>query len=166
MAFCVFPTLFECFAPGEGIELYLLLSALIREWYERSPHPAQDKLNVKIVYSLWSLKPRDYESLVKTHRRHKQYKGRGSNSRLRCEWVNSLRPQYDQHLNFFPKILLHCYEKRFRQSTKWLPIGKCFFLKIIISPYSLERFREQAVSAIRFRRFPCILVGLLYLRAC
>ena len=56
MTFCIFPTLFECFAPGEGIELYLLLSALIREWYERSPHPAQDKLNVKIVYSLYSLK--------------------------------------------------------------------------------------------------------------
>ena len=53
MAFCVFPTLFECFAPGEDIELYSLLSALIRACYERSPPlPAQDKLNVKIVCSL------------------------------------------------------------------------------------------------------------------
>ena len=49
MAFCVFPTLFECFAPGEDIELYPLLSALIRACYERSPHPAQDKLNVKLT---------------------------------------------------------------------------------------------------------------------
>ena len=52
MAFCVFPTLFECFTPGEDIELYPLLSALIRACYERSPHPVQDKLNVKIVCSL------------------------------------------------------------------------------------------------------------------
>lgn len=84
MAF-FFPTLFECFAPGEDIELYPLLSALIRACYERSPHPAQDKL--KCQNCLQSV-------IIKTHWRHKQYKGRGSNSRLRCEWVNSLRLKY------------------------------------------------------------------------
>ena len=56
MAFCVFPTLFECFAPGEGIELYLLLSRSFGRAMKDPPPKAQDKLNVKIVCSLWPLK--------------------------------------------------------------------------------------------------------------